>query len=264
MDYNTVPFPIPQYQVAPPGGSHLAEMPIAPREKWQRDTEMSHEAVLEHIRGIVNASWCQEQYLTHLDYLRQRADTLAVLDNAHGYHQRRAERPTFVDEDHVETLIASMEALQIKLKYNRSRTKQAMKVSADLLKQHTELTATTRQQKLKRLRIERDTALQTRAQVLVQEAPPPAQPAPVELTEALQRELQAAKTENERLRALGAALEHVSRCATLERELAQACRDVMVLQANAPNDVGREISKRYCTYKVAPDIFKPVLEYLRF
>ncbi len=237
MDYNTEPFPIPQYQVAPPAGSHLAKMPISPREKWQHNTEMSHKAVLEHIHGIANASRRQDQYLTHLDYLRQRADMLAMLDNAHGDHQRRAERPVFVDEDHAGALIASMEALQIKLKYNRSQTKQALKESADLLKENTELTAPRQQgndrvalkgkvdkqdQELKCFCIERDTALQARAQVLGQEAPPPAQPAPAESMEALQRELQAAQTENERLRALGAEPEQVSCYASLERELAQA------------------------------------------
>ncbi len=42
VDYNTEPFPVPQFQVAPPAESHLEKLPIAPKDEWQRDTEMSH------------------------------------------------------------------------------------------------------------------------------------------------------------------------------------------------------------------------------
>ena len=256
VDYNTEPFPVPQYQVAPPAGSHLAKLPVAPKAEWQRDTEMSSQAVLEHIQGIANASRRQEQYLTHLDFLRQRADMLAVLDNAHDDQQRRAERPAFIDEGHSGALIASTEATQLKLKFYKSSLKDEQKETVRLLKENTELTDVIRQKgndivalkgkveeqkrELQTLRIERDTALQARAQVLGQDAPLPAHPAPAESTETLQRELQAAKIEINRLKALGADPTQVTRCATLERELAQAHREITVLEATAPDTATQE------------------------
>ncbi len=117
-------------------------------------------------------------------------DTLAVLDNAHDDHQHHAERPSFVAEEHAGALIASMDVAQLKLKLYKSHLKDAQKESAKLLTENTELTNVTRQQgndvvalkgkvdeqkrELRILCIERDTALQARAQVLGQEAPPPA------------------------------------------------------------------------------------------
>ncbi len=76
--------------------------------------------------------------------------------------------------------------------------------------------------------------------MLGQEDQPAAQPATSESTETLQRELQAAKTENERLRTLGANLEQVSRCATLEKELAQTRQHIAVLQATTPDTATQE------------------------
>ncbi len=253
VDYNTEPFPVTQYQVAPPDGGHLQKLPIAPKAEWQRGTEMSHQAVLGHIQGIANASRRQEQYLTHLDHLRQQADTLAVLDNAHDDQQLRAEQPAFVAEEHAGALI---DTTQLKLKLYKSRLKDEQKESAKILKENTELTNVTRQKgndivalkgkveeqkrELQTLHIERDIALQARAQVLGPEASPPAQPAPAESMEALQRELQAAKIEINRLKALGADPTQVTRCATLERELAQAHREITVLEATAPDTATQE------------------------
>ncbi len=256
VDYNTKPFPVPQYHVAPPAGSHLEKLPVAPKAEWQRDTEMSSQAILEHIQGIANASRRQEQYLTHLDFLSQRADTLAVLDNAHDDQQCRAERPAFVDEEHSGALITSTEVTQLKLKLYKGRLKDEQKESVRLLKENTELTEVICQKgidivalkgkveeqkrELQTLRIERDTALQARAQMLGQDAPLPAQPAPAKSTETLQRELQAAKIEINRLKALGADPEQVTCCATLERELTQARREITMLQATAPDTATQE------------------------
>ncbi len=205
---------------------------------------------MEHIQGIANASRSQEQYLAHLDHLRQWADTLAVLDNAHADHQRHAERPSFVAEEHAGALIASMDATQLKLNFYKSRLKDEQKEAAKLLKENTELTNVTRRQgndvvalkgkvgeqerELRTLCIERDTALQARVQALGQDAPPPAQPTPAESMEALQQELQAAKLEIEHLKTLGADPGQVTRCANLDRELAQARRKITVLEATAP------------------------------